>query len=64
VSLVLLGLKKDVPARAVSDTDASAKAEELNIKHMEMSAKMGNDQDINSPFLYLANQLLEEQESS
>jgi len=63
VSKMLVGLKNDLPARAVSAADATAKGDELNIKHMELSAMTGNDQDINSPFLYIANQLLEEQES-
>jgi len=60
VAKMLLGLKTD-QTRAVPIKDAEAKAEELGIVHMELSAMAGNDDEINKPFIHIASQLLDEE---
>jgi len=39
------------------------KAEELGIKYMELSSMTGSEEDINSPFIHIASQLLDEENS-
>eukprot|EP01087_Luapelamoeba_hula_P007999 TRINITY_DN1986_c0_g1_i1.p1 TRINITY_DN1986_c0_g1~~TRINITY_DN1986_c0_g1_i1.p1 ORF type:complete len:209 (-),score=40.10 TRINITY_DN1986_c0_g1_i1:91-717(-) len=60
---LMLGMKVDKEERVVTEEVAKEKAEEIRMDYMELSSKQSTDEDINKPFLHLAEELLADYES-